>query len=158
LILTGGQAYSWKRLKIAIYALSDASKIEKKGLSPIFSYHFNSDCYAGPDDDSLRFDLDWLIAEGYLSEKTVKLPQTEEHTCYILKRKGVEKGLAALGYLNESQKQSLTNVANFFQKDSSSVISLLKEYARVWDESKKELVKKLSKEDGGSKIEKIVKF
>jgi len=143
ILACGGQAYSWKRLKIAIYALSLAGQKEYKKPAPIFSYKFRSDCYAGPDDDDLRDDLDWLRDAGYLREQAKELYGASEHTLYELTGKGKELGLISLGYLTKSQKEALSDIADIFKDPSNSVIKLLEKLAEKWDNSQKEIIEKL---------------
>lgn len=143
LVACNGKAYSWKRLKIAIYALSEGGKRESKGLVPLFSYRFNGDCYAGPDDNDLRDDLDWLRDAGFVNETTQALGGAYEHNLYELTDKGRELGQIAVGSWNADEAKSVLKVAKFFRNDTNSVMKLLGEFAVAWDNSQAKTLKKL---------------
>lgn len=126
----GEVAYSWKRFKIAIYALSQGSEIEPLKFQKIFSYTFKSACYAGPDDDDLRDDLDWLRDAEYITEKLVEIPGASKHNLYELTVKGKELALIAKENLTEEQRKVLTRVAKDFVKvEKYPVIELLAKYS-----------------------------
>lgn len=139
----GGKVYSWKRFKIAVYTLSKAGRMEPRKRPQIFSYGFSSNCYAGPDDDDLREDLDWLRDAGYLTEKIEELYGASGHNLYELTDKGKELGLIAIGHWITKQKKAVFDVANVLKDPSNSVMKLLQRYANKWDRSQGKVIEKL---------------
>lgn len=145
ILACGGEAYSWKRFKIAIYSLSKASKAEHKKFMPIFSYLYGSDCYAGPDDDGLMNDLKWLRDAGYIAESTAELYGASEHSLFELTERGKELGLIAIRHLTKNERCALEDVAELMKNPSNSVAILLHNLAKKWEENQRHKIEPIIK-------------
>jgi len=137
-----GKAYSFRRLKIVIYALSEGSK-ETLNLPKIFSYKFDGNDFAGPDDDDLRDDLQWLNDAGYILAKKTSLEKCSEHTLYELTEKGKEIGIIAFSQLDEESKKALFKISNDLKNlPEYPVAKLLEKYAPNWEKIQLEILRK----------------
>jgi len=129
----GGQVFSWKRFKIAVYYLSRKGSAEGRESEPLLSYGFDEYCYAGPDDVELKTDIEALTAAGYLEVRMEEVPGASEHLVFKATESGRELGLLAQGHWTESQMKVVTSLAEDLRDPMRSVSLLLQKYARKWD-------------------------
>ena len=130
---SGGEVYSFARLKIGVYVLSEGSK---EGLFPsVFSYKFEENGLTGPYDEEFANDLDLLVNLGYLTRndnvENYGGLNTREHTLYKLTKEGKIAGEVALDNLPEDKRNAIEKVAEkLADVENYPVSELLKLYVR----------------------------
>lgn len=134
LCLCNGKIYQWKRLKIAIYALSEGGRSEKKRWDPLFSYKFDNWCYSGPNDHQLWRDLIALKFNDYLDfEDDQKVYENTSHSLFDLKEKGILKGQSVLAQMDRSKEELLCRIARDLLDEKLDATSFFAEYATNWE-------------------------
>jgi len=147
LYLCNGQIYQWKRLKIALYALSEGGRKERKKWKPFFSYKFEDWCYYGPNDHELWRDLIALKFNDYLEFEIDQKPyEMTSHSLYCLEEKGVAKAKSLLQQLDLFEREILEGFAQQLMNAEYDATWFFAEYARKWEEEHLLIVDEVLKE------------
>lgn len=126
--------YQWKRLKVGVYALSQAAKREKKRLSCLFDYKFNDWCYIGPTDFGLENDLKTLEILGHIQILRSRIEgDTTHHSRYVLTEKGHRRAKEQASNFTAEQLESIEKIAEDLKNEKDyDAIALYSKYAKKW--------------------------
>jgi hypothetical protein len=139
----GKSIYSYSKLKIGVYALSEGGRIEDLGLTPVFSYKFPELSWDGPYDREFETDLFALCATEILLS-TVRMQRegfTTKHSLFELGYMGVHEGVFAKSHMTADQRKSLEQVAEDVKKEENSFMDLYEKYASEWDKQATKRIK-----------------